>query len=113
MDIYEEPKELETSDEMLDFYFDTKTVESIMKEIAMAESGMDPNAYNPEWHYDRNGNKVCQGSYGLYQIACVNYRGDPRDLFDPHLNIKMAQIVYKQQGFKAWGVCRRTVDCTL
>ena len=83
----------------------------LMLEIAIAESGLNPKAYNPEWHYDKNGNKVCQGSWGLFQIACSNYDGNPEDLFDPELNIEIAKQVLASQGIKAWGVCRTKVQC--
>jgi hypothetical protein len=84
---------------------------SLMLLVAIAESELDPTAYNPEWHYDRNGNKICQGSYGLFQIACVNYSGDPKDLYDPELNIKLAKIILKSQGINAWGVCKTKINC--
>lgn len=78
----------------------------LMKKIAQAESNLNSNAYNPEYH---NG---CQGSFGLFQIACVNYKGDPKDLYDPDINIKIAKQVLDSQGKKAWGVCRKIVDCS-
>lgn len=77
----------------------------LMIEVAEAESNFNTNAYNPEWHYG------CQGSYGLMQIACVNYEGDPEDLFDPSLNLAMARKVYESQGIGAWGVCVNKVEC--
>lgn len=77
----------------------------LMKEIAKAESGMKPTAYNPEMH---NG---CQGSIGLFQIACVNYEGDPDDLFDPIVNLKIARQVYDSQGLFAWGTCNKKIKC--
>ena len=83
----------------------------IMLEVAIAESMLNPKAYNPEWHYDSKGNKICQGSYGLFQVACVNYKGDPKDLFDPVINIQVAKEVLKSQGIFAWGVCHREVKC--
>ena len=96
-----------------------KTVEELIVEklpdsfvaIARAESGLNPTAYNPEWHYDSKGNPVCQGSFGLFQIACVNYEGDPTDLYDIDLNIKLAQLVLKEQGTHAWSVCRTKINC--
>lgn len=87
------------------------TNSTLMLAVAQAESGLNPKAYNPEWHYDRNGNKVCQGSYGLFQIACVNYAGNPQDLFDPELNMEIAKKVLASQGISAWGVCRKMVSC--
>jgi hypothetical protein len=83
----------------------------LMIEIARAESEMGKNPYNPEWHYDRAGNKVCQGSYGLFQIACVNYNGNSEDLFNDELNIEIAKKVLSSQGINAWGVCRTKVNC--
>lgn len=77
-----------------------------MLEIATKESNLDPKAYNPESH------EKCKGSYGLLQIACSNYQGDPNDLFDPQLNIETAKQVYDEQGYRAWGVCtEKLVDC--
>jgi hypothetical protein len=70
-----------------------------MIDIAHAESNLIPEAYNPEWH------KGCQGSRGIFQIACVNYYGDQSDLFDPKVNIQVAREVYLSQGLRAWGVC--------
>ena len=81
----------------------------VFVDIAKAESHLVPTAYNPEWHY-KNGVAVCQGSYGIMQIACVNYEGDPTDLYDIELNIQLAKKVYESQGIKAWGVCR-TINC--
>lgn len=70
--------------------------------IARGESGLYIHAYNPEWHYDAHGNKVCQGSYGLMQIACVHVL-DPLKLYDPEYNLQIARQVYEKQGITAWG----------
>lgn len=83
-----------------------------MYEIAKAESNLKTTAFNPEWHY-KNGEKYCQGSWGILQVACINYEGNPTDLFDIKLNLKMASKVLKQQGLNAWGVCRNKVKCYL
>ncbi len=60
--------------------------------VAMAESGGDPHAYNPE------------GSYGLWQIylpAHSEFAG--LDPFDPPTNAYMAFDVYsKARGFSPW-----------
>lgn len=78
----------------------------LMIKIANAESNMIKEAFNPEWH------KGCQGSYGLFQIACVNYSGNPIDLYDPLLNIQLARQIYERQGLFAWGVCHDSkVEC--
>lgn len=79
----------------------------IMVDVARKESGLNPYAYNPEWH------KGCRGSYGIFQIACVNYKGNPEDLFDIRLNIEIAREVYESQSLNAWGVCGKLVDCKL
>jgi soluble lytic murein transglycosylase-like protein len=78
---------------------------SFVLDIVREESEFNERAYNPEWH------KGCQGSYGLFQIACVNYSGNPTDLYDPELNAQIAIQVYKTQGWRAWGVCREKVRC--
>lgn len=85
----------------------------IFIEIAKAESQLKENAYNPEWHYNSKGEKVCQGSYGLFQVACVHYKENPEALHDIDLNIEMAEKIYKSQGFKAWGVCRKKIVCQI
>ncbi len=79
--------------------------------VSKAESGLNPKAYNPEPHYDRFGNVICRGSYGLFQIGCVNYKGDPKDLFDPKLNAKIAMKMHQEQGWHPWSVCRTLVKC--
>src|ERR1700743_418361 len=77
-----------------------------MYQIAQKESNLDPKAYNPESH------DTCSGSYGILQVACVNYSGDPQDLFDIETNIKTARKVYDSQSYGAWGVCtKKLVDC--
>ena len=66
--------------------------------IAKAESGakLKIDAYNPEAH------KGCNGSYGVFQIACVHHRAS-EDLFDPAVNIKKARKIYLKEGWKPWG----------
>ena len=78
--------------------------------VAGGESGYNPNAYNPEWHYDqRTGEKLCQGSYGLMQIACVHKIDNPEALFDPEVNLAYARRVYDDSsrrignGWLPWG----------
>lgn len=83
----------------------------LMERIANKESSMNGYAYNPEWHEMSNGQK-CQGSYGLFQIACVNYDGKYSDLYDTETNIKVAKKILERQGVEAWGVCNtKKVDC--
>jgi Lysozyme like domain len=70
--------------------------------IALAESGGDPNAYNPE----RAANTPQgYGSFGLWQIylkAHPEYKG--QNLFDPQRNAAAAFAVYSSAGnsFRPW-----------
>jgi soluble lytic murein transglycosylase-like protein len=69
--------------------------------IALAESGGDPNAYNPE---TQAGAPEGKGSYGLWQIylhAHPEYEG--QDLTDPQTNAEAAYAIYsKAKGFSPW-----------
>ena len=62
--------------------------------VCMGESGGNANAYNSEAH---NG---CNGSLGLFQIACVHGAGST---FDPQANVAYANQLYSQQGWQPWG----------
>lgn len=73
--------------------------------IAKAESRLKPNAYNPEWHYDSDGKKLCQGSFGLLQLSCEHLLENPEALYDVDMNIQLAKKIYEENGFEAWGVC--------
>lgn len=68
--------------------------------IALAESGGNPNAYNPEM---QAGTPTGLGSYGLWQIY---EKAHPElaglDLTDPQQNANAAYIVFREQGFNAW-----------
>lgn len=70
--------------------------------VALAESGGDPRAYNPE-------TQACtpegEGSYGLWQVYHKKHHEFPADaLFDPATNATEAFNVYSQAGntFKPW-----------
>lgn len=70
--------------------------------IAYAESGGDPNNYNPE---TAAGTPQGLGSYGLWQVylkAHPEFSG--WDLFDPATNARAAYAVYRQAGnsFSPW-----------
>ena len=68
--------------------------------IASAESGGDPNAYNPE---TKAGAPQGMGSYGLWQIylnAHPEFAG--YNLFDPLENASAAYQVWESSGFRAW-----------
>ena len=70
--------------------------------IALAESGGDPEAYNPE---TTAGAPDKMGSYGLWQIylnAHPEFQG--LNLFDPQTNANAAYSVYRAAGnsFRPW-----------
>lgn len=70
--------------------------------IALAESGGDPTAYNPE---TAAGNPAGQGSVGLWQIninAHPEFAG--QNLNDPQTNANAAYAVYLKAGysFQPW-----------
>lgn len=97
------------ADEVLEVTEDTSYTEDKIKEeiakydwdyetayaVMMAESGGKPDAYNPEAH---NG---CNGSVGLFQIACVH--DDPEKLYDPVYNVQRAYEIWSEKGWKEWG----------
>lgn len=70
--------------------------------IALAESGGNPNNYNPE---TAAGAPQGKGSYGLWQIylnAHPEFAGD--NLYDPAANANAAFSIYSASGqsFRAW-----------
>ncbi len=88
--------------------FDSK-VSPTMAAIALAESGGDPMAHNPNASTGDN-------SYGLMQINMLGAMGPERraafnlqsneELFDPVTNFKAAKDIYDSQGLNAWSVHR-------
>lgn len=80
--------------------------DDIAIKVATAESGLNPKAVNPEWHRD------CQGSFGLFQMACIHYKENPNALYDPEFNVAMAYQLWKEEGWEPWSVCKNgKVDC--
>lgn len=78
--------------------------------VAGGESGYNPREYNPEWHYNPyTGEKICQGSFGLMQIACVHKIDNPEELYDPEVNLAYAKRIYddsearRGNGWLPWG----------
>ena len=77
----------------------------VMAAIAMAESGGNPRAHNP------NGR---DNSYGLWQINMLGRMGADRrrqfgigsneELWNPSVNARAAKAVFDAQGFDAWSV---------
>lgn len=109
--VEEGPKEV-----MIEVVYTTEGIEQLIREtfvetpntavaVAKAESGhlLKADAYNPEWHYDSKGNAVCQGSYGVMQIACVHNIDNPEALFDVEFNIAKAKQIHASEGFSPWG----------
>tara|TARA_Y100000589_G_scaffold119364_1_gene113648 strand:- start:4742 stop:5656 length:915 start_codon:yes stop_codon:yes gene_type:complete len=88
--------------------FDSQ-VSPTMAAIALAESGGDPMAHNPNASTGDN-------SYGLMQINMLGAMGPERraafnlqsneELFDPVTNFKAAKDIYDSQGLNAWSVHR-------
>lgn len=64
--------------------------------VCMGESSGKPTAVN---RHDRH--EGCNGSYGLFQIAC--FWANPNDMLDPHQNVKKAHWLYKRSGWQPWG----------
>ena len=63
--------------------------------IITAESRHVSWAYNPEWH------RGCQGSFGLFQVACLHFKiGE--DKLDIKTNIDKAYSIWEKQGFYPW-----------
>src|SRR5215475_11156404 len=69
--------------------------------IALAESGGNPQAYNPEL---AAGTPQGQGSYGLWQIYLKAHpQFNPQQLLDPQANASAAFQVYSEAGgFRPW-----------
>lgn len=81
--------------------------------VALAESGGNARAYNPE-SAARGGTPQGQGSYGLWQIyekQHPEFQGE--DLFDPQKNAQAAFDVYSAAGnsFAPWATFDPH-DCT-
>lgn len=71
--------------------------------IAKAESELNPDAYNPETHYDRSGKAICNGSIGIMQVACVHHRSNPDELRNVDFNLEIARKIYEERGWLPWG----------
>lgn len=88
-------------DEIIQYDWDTETAIDVM----WHESHCKPEAINP-----RDSHKGCTGSFGLFQTACIH--GDKNILLEPKNNIAKAHVLYKERGWRPWGVCSDgKVDC--
>lgn len=68
--------------------------------IAMAESGGNPVAYNPEKQVNAPAGK---GSFGLWQIFLARHpEFAGQNLFDPATNAAAAFSVFSREGWTAW-----------
>jgi hypothetical protein len=75
---------------------------SVAMRVMQAESGCNPNAAN--W---TDSHSTCNGSFGLFQIACFSGQ-----VYDPAQNIAIAYQKYQARGWQPWGVCNRgIVNC--
>ena len=98
--------EYPTSEEIklaINFISDKYGWKTLAYSVLIAESGGNPKAENPEWHYDIYGNPICQGSFGLFQLACIH--GLKEDLLNPVKNIEIAYALWKERSWFPWGVC--------
>lgn len=83
---------------------------NIVQAISQAENRacnpLNHNLSKSETHYDKNGNVICVGSYGVLQVACSHYaEGENRD--DLATNIKVAHRAWTSRekwgnGYEAW-----------
>lgn len=72
-------------------------VAPLMASIALAESGGNPGALNP------NDNGGRQSSFGLWQISTGTHNPPSANWADPATNAQLAVAKYKSQGLGAWG----------
>ncbi len=74
-----------------------RSLAPLMAAIALAESGGDPGATNP------NDNGGTQTSWGLWQISLGNHNAPAPNWNDPLENARLAVGKYRSQGLGAWG----------
>lgn len=68
--------------------------------VALAESGGNPQAYNPE---TAAGTSPGEGSYGLWQVYLQAHpEFDGLNLYDPQTNANAAYSVFSASGWGAW-----------
>lgn len=82
---------------------------NVMTAISKAESDcteVKPNLSAAETHRDINGNVICVGSYGALQVGCIHYLSNPQELDTISTNIRVAHVVWLEQGYDAWTMYR-------
>ena len=72
-------------------------LQPIMAAIALAESGGNPGAVNP------NDNGGRQSSFGLWQISTGTHAAPSPAWSNPLVNAQLAYQKYQTQGLSAWG----------
>ena len=72
-------------------------MQPIMAAIALAESGGNPTALNP------NDNGDTQSSYGLWQVSTGTHAPPSSQWYDPLTNAQLAYQKWQTQGLSAWG----------
>ena len=98
---------IESVEVIIEVEYDAAGIERLIREtfpedphtavaIAKAESGLVSEAYNPEAHIG------CNGSIGIFQIACV-HTSNKESLKEVEVNIKKAREIYLKQGWSPWG----------
>jgi len=75
----------------------SKPLAPLMAAIALAESGGNAAATNP------NDNNGTQTSWGLWQISDGTHGQPAANILDPAVNAKQAVAKYQSQGLGAWG----------
>ena len=75
----------------------SKSLAPVMAAIAVAESGGNPGAVNP------NDNGGTQSSFGLWQISTGTHTPPASNWSNPLENARLAVAKYQSQGLGAWG----------
>jgi hypothetical protein len=75
----------------------SRTLAPLMAAIALAESGGNPDATNP------NDNNGTQTSWGLWQISNGTHNQPVQGILTPSVNAQQAVAKYQSQGLGAWG----------
>ena len=76
--------------------------------VALAIIREESQYGHKDWLYNPEGHNGCRGSYGPGQIACLhigNYGLTWDNVYDPEANVRAMYLLWKEQGFKPWGVC--------
>ena len=67
------------------------------------ESGLDPTAHNPGGSY---GLAQIQAAWHMDKLYRVTGSYDVNQLFDPVVNLKVADIIYRDGLWSAWSCAR-------